>query len=99
MASTHDDSHRPDISNLTAKHRLQALNELDGSYGFAIFVKRWREQVGKEIDKVVYDPKTSDDERRNLVHARKYLVENFDPGKLVNSLIAGAKTEAAREHK
>jgi hypothetical protein len=85
-----------DNTQTNPKSRLMALNALESSPGWPVFCERVSQIVAVEIDVKVWDIKTTDEERRNLVNARKLLTESFSPQKMLGSMQAAARTEVER---
>lgn len=81
----------------TARDRKMMLEGLANSAGFQILCERWHDKVARDLDAKIFDVKTSDTEARILRETRARLMDAYQPKKLIESLIAQAKTEAARE--
>ncbi len=85
-----------DNTQTNPKSRMLALQSLEGHPGWPVYCARVAERVKKQIDDKVFDPKTSDEDRRTLVGARKLLMDEFTPEKMRQSMIAQAKTEVIK---
>lgn len=82
---------------LSAQSRHIALRALEHNDAFAIYCERHADIVSKQIEAKIFDLATTDEECRVLRQARKLLAENYAPGKMLQSMLVQAKTEAERE--
>ena len=73
-----------------------ALEALGGHPGWQMFCARSMEMVRLQMDAKIFDPATSDEERRSLVLARRLHVDQFTPEKLRESMLTQARTEITR---
>jgi hypothetical protein len=74
-----------------------ALDSLGGHPGWPIYCERFDQIVQREIDAKIFDPKSTDEERRTLVAARILLVGTYLPSKMRESMLAALRTEIQRE--
>lgn len=81
----------------TARDRLMMLQGLANSTGFAILCEKWQDKVARDLDAKIFNVETTDTEARILRETRARLMDSYKPEKLIDSLIAQAKTEATRE--
>lgn len=75
-----------------------ALDSLAAHPGWELYKARVDELVKLEIEAKIFDPKTSDQERRDLVNARLLLVNGYAPEKIRQSLYAKFKTEVIKQN-
>jgi hypothetical protein len=74
-----------------------ALESLAGQPGWQLYCERVSDIVAREIDAKIFDRKTSDQERRDLVNARALLVESYSPEKIRQGMVARYQGELIKE--
>jgi len=78
------------VHPVTAKN---ALESLAGQTGWDMYCARVDELVEIEINAKIFDSRTSDQERRDLVNARLLLVRHYSPERIRQSLMAKFNSE------
>lgn len=76
--------------------RALALNSLGANPGWAVYCARFDDLVAKRINAVIFDTKTTDEERRTLVAARALLTDSYAPEKMRMAMIVVAEGEINR---
>lgn len=76
------------------RSRELALSSLRLNPGWSVYCDRFAKILETQIEAKVWDLKTSDEERRALVAARKLLTDSHAPEKLIESMITQANSEA-----
>ncbi len=74
-----------------------ALDSLAAHPGWELYKARVDELVRNDIEAKIFDPKTPDQERRDLVNARLLLVNAYAPERIRQALYAKFNTEVIKE--
>ena len=76
------------------RNRELALSSLRLNPGWQVYCDRFAKVLENEIEAKVWDLKTSDEDRKTLVAARKLLVDSYAPEKMIEAMITQASNEA-----
>lgn len=84
------------MSQHEASEHLLNLQAMSRSLAFDAFVQRWREKVRREVAAKALSTATTDAECRILREVHERITDGWDPAKMLEGMIAAAKTEATR---
>jgi len=80
----------------TAQERVFALNSLEHSLGWRLFLEQHAKNL-RAIEEKALDPATPDEETRHLKHVRRYLLGERHPANLLTRLASAAENEARKQ--
>lgn len=83
----------------TASERHFELASLEKHPGWELFCARFHEKVVGQVETQALDPLTPAEETEILKRARRFLINEFTPAKILASMIVQARTEKQREDK
>lgn len=85
-----------DLYSIPAVQRRMLLESMLHSPAFALFCDRWNEGV-KDLDATIFDPKTGDEETRQLKRVRQQLVGTKHPRAILETMIRSTNNERPRK--